>query len=104
MAKQAKRSANKPEMKINGILVGLIASVIINLLLAAPYVAFLTTRQFDMTAGDVFFARVFDAPIENIEGRSWSCAKPEYVPYWASKNQRFCYGVIILDENNQEVK
>lgn len=104
MAKQAKRSTNKPEMKINGILIGLIASVIVNLLLAAPYVAFLTTRQLDVAAGGAFFSRVLDGDEVKVADRSWTCMKGIYTPDLTVKNQRACYGLIYIDENNQEIR
>ncbi|MCC7543825.1 hypothetical protein IT415_03950 [bacterium] len=100
--KTAKKYVYTP--KINGILIGLIASVILNLILAAPYVAFLTTSLFDTAIGEVFFERVLDGSSIEKDGRSWNCVKGEYTQYLAIKNQHYCYGIMILDENNQEVK
>ncbi len=98
---------NKPYLpKINAILVGLIASIILNLLLIAPYMALLTTKMFDTTGFSLFLERTYNLNDEvTLDGKKWTCVRPEFLPLdWRQEGKKLCTTDVLLDKNNQEIK
>ncbi|MEI7819028.1 MAG: hypothetical protein WCI47_02825 [bacterium] len=102
--KSSKKDSLNGGMKVNGILIGLIASVILNLILMAPYVALFQTNQLDKTAGNIFVSKTFESEIIKIGDKGYGCYKSYMTPELAAKNQRLCMTSIVIDANNQEVK
>ena len=104
----AKKASTKKvyQPKINAILIGLIASIILNLLLVAPYMALLTTRMFDTTGFNLFYTRIYNFDDEiTVNGKTWTCLRSELLAQdWKQEGKKFCTTQALFDKNNQEVK
>lgn len=80
------------------------ASLLLNIGVIAFGLYAVNSNRFVLPAGNFFFGKAFEADPTEAAGRSWSCAKSDLTPEYTTKGQRFCYGIIILDSANQEVK
>lgn len=98
MAKKSAGTMNK------GVIVALVISVMLNIIIVFSALYLVANRPLELVAGDYFTAKGLESESIQVDGREYNCAKPELVEDFTSRNEKICYGVIVVNENNQEVK
>ncbi len=97
----AKKVSNIPNV---GIIAVLVVSLVFNVVIILSALYFVSSRPLELSAGDYFIAKGLDPVTIQVDGREYNCVKPGLVKDFTRRSEKICYGVIVVDQNNQEVK
>ncbi len=96
-----KKVSNIPNV---GIIIALVISLVFNAVIILSALYFVSSRPLELSAGDYFIAKGLDPVAIQVDGREYNCVKPELVKEFTARSEKICYGVVAVDQNNQEVK
>lgn len=97
----AKTVSNLPNV---GIIVALVVSLVFNVIIILSVLYFVSSRPLELSAGNYFVAKGLDPMAIQVDGRDYNCVKPELAKEITGRGEKICYGAIVVDQNNQEVK
>ena len=84
------------------LIVGLVVSVLLNLVVVGVVLYAVSRGPLELTAGNYFTAEALDDEAIEVDGKAYNCMRKELSPF--DQGERLCYGAIVVDQNNQEVK
>ena len=87
-----------------GIIVALAVSLAFNIFIICSAIYIVSNQPLELSAGNYFIAKALEPETIQVDGHEYRCVKPELAKKLTGRDEKVCYGAIIVDLENQEVK